>query len=1195
MITPDYINQIIDFFPGSNSGDWKYDTNADDMRNLQIKGAAHIFNLLSKYKVALLADEVGMGKTIQSLAVATALLHEKPTAKILILAPREEIVRNWEKEYLTFIKHHYRFDDNKIRNTFDKEPVKPIIYCPNLYHLVHEVNSKWGQIFVGKISSFSSLLAPKEIIPKLKKLGIKKFNKINQLRNNKEELNKEVIKLLKERILNNSTTKDPYFDLVIIDEAHYFRRKESNSLRVQTANIFFGDPNNKIDRAIADKVLLLTATPNHSSSNDISNIVSYFTTKFNDSDYKKILETICVRRLRRLSEHSLNKYNYREEIESQSDFLNNPLGESFFALYQYQLAKKVFGKTGKNDRGVSRMLKYIEGVEFIPFEKNKSDGYSEEINVRNDFKEGEDTEILINLSEKFRTFFKTHPSHPKYEKIVSDLTEDRKNEKALVFVRRIPSVFEISKRVSAYYDKAMWDSVEYLKIKGLNFENLNRRSFNKLIVDKDEEDIEIGDNQEENIIEDEIGKIPESKVLNLFKIIKGSEIERTHASNFRLRFSSSRPGIFGVFFSPAADYLNLPYKKLSIYKFQVGSKQIDNYNLSAFISRCKTIEPNQVASDLKNIVLPKSPIESKISHNQDLDTLFTIFWRTIEKDNSLERNYKQKLVQVYSEFNFYEKEALSKFIEKGTLNASNSVVWLYNIYLTISSKPSKADKLYSQFTKKVAKELKQKLLYKQIQDSILHFKDIYTKVFAMSNNKKLVESNWNSFNNAQPIYPYNADNSNKSVLNAFNTPFYPDILVATSVLQEGVNLQYFCKNVYHYGMAWTPGDNEQRIGRVDRMFSNIERQLNQDPKATLPIYYPYLKDTIDEEHLARFIKRKFKAEKLIDECKTIDASSDNDILENHNSDWRDFLRKPSENSIHDPFPALVSHFKNIKHNSFKFKELNLEKIVSNIVGSIQSIEGTTINVYSLNNVGVPTILIDTFLKNNRKQPVIIEFSFDPIGTSFFNEAVVCLKMKTPLAPLGLFKHFRDNFYCNKYLMNLYSNGIKLCFDNTQEINSFWSIYMASELPLFIDKMNNNPLSKDEIQLTLLKLINCADDTEQIILNNQDINVDQLKYDLSNSFAKVKSILSKARGGELPQNWKVVNGYIVNNSKVKIDATDFIKESMILNHKYKFVKSVIRKNALTFQVAHLVKDVQFKEVQLLERHLSYAINKQMWNR
>ena len=124
QITPEHISQLINFYSNTIEPKWTYDPKGTDMRNLQVKGSARVYNLLEEQKLALLADEVGMGKTIQSLAVCAALWNEKPDAKILILAPRDEIAKNWEKEYQTFIRHHYRHNDNIVKSISGHEPVK---------------------------------------------------------------------------------------------------------------------------------------------------------------------------------------------------------------------------------------------------------------------------------------------------------------------------------------------------------------------------------------------------------------------------------------------------------------------------------------------------------------------------------------------------------------------------------------------------------------------------------------------------------------------------------------------------------------------------------------------------------------------------------------------------------------------------------------------------------------------------------------------------------------------------------------------------------------------------------------------------------------------------------------------------------------------------------------------------------------
>ncbi len=48
----------------------------------------------------------------------------------------------------------------------------------------------------------------------------------------------------------------------------------------------------------------------------------------------------------------------------------------------------------------------------------------------------------------------------------------------------------------------------------------------------------------------------------------------------------------------------------------------------------------------------------------------------------------------------------------------------------------------------------------------------------------------------------------------FNTPFAPDLLVASSVMGEGIDLHLECRHVIHHDLDWNPSVLEQRTGRV---------------------------------------------------------------------------------------------------------------------------------------------------------------------------------------------------------------------------------------------------------------------------------------------------------------------------------------------------------------------------------------------
>jgi hypothetical protein len=77
---------------------------------------------------------------------------------------------------------------------------------------------------------------------------------------------------------------------------------------------------------------------------------------------------------------------------------------------------------------------------------------------------------------------------------------------------------------------------------------------------------------------------------------------------------------------------------------------------------------------------------------------------------------------------------------------------------------------------------------------------------------------------------------------AFNTPFFPEVLVASSVMAEGVDLQQDCRYVIHHDLDWNPSTLEQRTGRVDRIGSKA--QTTGQP---VVIYEPYLGGTHDEK------------------------------------------------------------------------------------------------------------------------------------------------------------------------------------------------------------------------------------------------------------------------------------------------------------------------------------------------------------
>lgn len=88
--------------------------------------------------------------------------------------------------------------------------------------------------------------------------------------------------------------------------------------------------------------------------------------------------------------------------------------------------------------------------------------------------------------------------------------------------------------------------------------------------------------------------------------------------------------------------------------------------------------------------------------------------------------------------------------------------------------------------------------------------------------------------------------SRERLREAFNTPLYPMILVANEVMQEGLDLHHHCRRVVHHDLAWNPAQLEQRVGRVDRLGSLVQRMRQRAPDTKLDISLPLIANTIDE-------------------------------------------------------------------------------------------------------------------------------------------------------------------------------------------------------------------------------------------------------------------------------------------------------------------------------------------------------------
>lgn len=118
------------------------------------------------------------------------------------------------------------------------------------------------------------------------------------------------------------------------------------------------------------------------------------------------------------------------------------------------------------------------------------------------------------------------------------------------------------------------------------------------------------------------------------------------------------------------------------------------------------------------------------------------------------------------------------------------------------------------------------------------------------------------------------DTIRQRLMLAFNTPLYPEILVASMVLAEGVDLHLNCRHVIHHDLCWNPSTLEQRTGRIDRIGAKVER-CGQ----SIQIYLPYIAQTQDEKMYRVVMDRERWFKVVMGESYKVDARTTDKLAE----------------------------------------------------------------------------------------------------------------------------------------------------------------------------------------------------------------------------------------------------------------------------------------------------------------------------
>jgi hypothetical protein len=106
----------------------------------------------------------------------------------------------------------------------------------------------------------------------------------------------------------------------------------------------------------------------------------------------------------------------------------------------------------------------------------------------------------------------------------------------------------------------------------------------------------------------------------------------------------------------------------------------------------------------------------------------------------------------------------------------------------------------------------------------------------------------------------------------FNSPFFPEILVTSNVMAEGVDLHRFCRIVIHHDLDWNPSTLEQRTGRLDRIGAKVERC-----RESIDVFLPYVSATQDEKMFRVVMDRERWFGVVMGEKFSVDARSTEEL------------------------------------------------------------------------------------------------------------------------------------------------------------------------------------------------------------------------------------------------------------------------------------------------------------------------------
>ncbi len=895
------------------------DPNTKSMASLQLDGIAALYNILCEKPFAYLADEVGMGKTYQALGLAALLWNEQPNARILFLSPRQNLQIKWLGDYKRFFASNYRRQqgngDDRVASVLFGEPLKR----PVLYHNLRGWSASIGNpdpiapflrhtsftrpIYLHAEELCNPRMSWERARQQLRSCGMYDVTRPEKLPTDNPSL---LLNLTFAQALNGKLSLaadgQPYFDLVIIDEAQCLRHPEN-----QTNQVLF-----EILKGQVRRWLFMSATPAHGGPRDLPTVLNHYPEcgevlkpelVSNLPALQDALQAFLVRRQRKYRKgspprlvgkdcyrkHERSKWSVRDEEMSVLETLS-------MGLVQKGLDRLLQDKGNRYRIGFLSSFESLDASVRHPLVDASEERDTLDEQQNSDFyhsvAEGDtsldalDSHFISKLATEFTHRFGRSLPHPKIDSVVNRVAplaygtaSEIGGQKFLVFTRRVSTVETLKSRFLQRHQKAVEERIK--RCWGEELDWSGQRVELEEVPDTDEPSEAKHDrdtspfrqamsqngwlykyrqtfrNSGRNALffEDAWlerlcvagGRNPRTAATALPDEVWAESW--THASrasgDHRQQFRAHRmrylalhalrrfPQVFGLTKKQAAPWQSAYEAALHEHLEQAKPDSDPHHDFALF-----DFPTLWAAWDKRHsngpLALPGCHAAAH-SHACSEDLCRRQVLRTVLGQNI---RLSDTLIDLF----YADKKA------------GNQPVNLAAVFLDWFTSPDPAAKQLQQDCTQWITHLR------LIVDSSLDGAGRSWRELARA-------ESWPQLFNPEPVMGVTGGSgAHRVATQQFRTPSHPRIIVCTDTLKEGVDLHLFCDQVLHYGVAWTSGDLEQRVGRVDRFFSQIERRLHtadEDQAVNLAIGYPHVASSLEHGQVERVIERLKQSEQLM--------------------------------------------------------------------------------------------------------------------------------------------------------------------------------------------------------------------------------------------------------------------------------------------------------------------------------------------